>query len=136
MTLSGMYRASIRKKQLFLPEMAEQTSFELSEMASCSKETTLPNPSTTEARDIKREIFAPLYLQDKVKRSQGLKPFSFSACALRLWINSLYTNTSGLPCKHTVVHLSGTLILCHLHFLLFDILIVVSVCYLLMPSAM
>lgn len=108
--------------------MAEQNSFELGEMASHSKETTLPNPSTTEVKDIKREIIAPFYLQDKAKRSQGLKPFSFSPYALRHWINSPYTDTSGLPCKHTVVHLLGALIVCYLHFLLSDILIVVPVC--------
>lgn len=44
-------------------------------MANCSKETTLPNLSTTEGKDMKQEIIAPFYLQDKAKRSQDLQPF-------------------------------------------------------------
>lgn len=65
------------EKQLFLPETAQQNSFELGEMARFSKEKILSNPSTAEVNNKKWEIIDPFYLQDKAESSQDFKPLSF-----------------------------------------------------------
>lgn len=65
------------EKQLFLPEMAQQNSFELGEMARFSKEKIVLNPSTVEVNNKKWEIIDPFYLQDKAESSQDFKPLFF-----------------------------------------------------------
>lgn len=105
--------------------MAQQNDFELGEMARFSEEKIVSNPSTAEVRNRKWERIDPFYLQDKAESSQDFKPLFFSSCALRQ--NCLYKHKC-FACKHAVINLSGSLLVCYLYFPLFEIFFVVFVC--------
>lgn len=71
---------TLTREQLVPPATAGQSSFELGETARAPKETTVPNASAPQVKGTIQDVIAPFYPQDKARRSQRLKPPSFSPC--------------------------------------------------------